>query len=279
MTELCEVIITAPDPEWLGDLSRALVERGLCASAHNFAPIRSVYRWRGDIYEREEGRVSLHTRRDRVADIVALVKRDHPYEVPGISTRPIEDGNPDYLAWIARQTEPRNADPRWQALFPEQILLAEHVDQWTLAEAVPSGVADVLRVARMLLIDSYYQYEYSLVAAAWGFLVMETTLRACLPLPNGGDDDRRSFGVLVGQARKRGLITKQEDTVLTNVVNLRNRTFHKAYLLPKPTPESYPPEAALQMLEAIHDCVSDLYSRVASRGQWESDAEGQGTPS
>ena len=47
MTELCEVVITAPDPDWLMDFSRKLVEQRLCASAHNFAPVRSIYRWRG----------------------------------------------------------------------------------------------------------------------------------------------------------------------------------------------------------------------------------------
>ena len=104
MTELCEVVITAPDPEWLKNFSRKLVEHGLCASAHNFAPVRSVYRWRGDVHERTEGRVSLHTRRDRVAAIVELAKKEHPYEVPGVSSRPITDGNPDYLAWIAQET-------------------------------------------------------------------------------------------------------------------------------------------------------------------------------
>ena len=86
MTELCEVVITAPDPGWLKDLSRKLIEQRLCASAHNFAPVQSIYRWRGEIYERTEGRVSLHTRRDRVAEIVAIAKKEHPYEVPGIST-------------------------------------------------------------------------------------------------------------------------------------------------------------------------------------------------
>ena len=106
MTELCEVVITAPDPDWLKDFSRKLVEQRLCASAHNFAPVRSIYRWHGEIYERTEGRVSLHTRRDRVAEIVAMAKQEHPYEVPGISTRTITDGNPDYLAWIAQETAP-----------------------------------------------------------------------------------------------------------------------------------------------------------------------------
>jgi periplasmic divalent cation tolerance protein len=106
MTELCEVVITAPDPDWLKDFSRRLIEQRLCASAHNFAPVLSIYRWRGDIYERTEGRVSLHTRHDRVAEIVALAKKEHPYEVPGISTRTITDGNPDYLAWINQETAP-----------------------------------------------------------------------------------------------------------------------------------------------------------------------------
>jgi len=103
MTELCEV---APDPGWLKNLSRKLIEQRLCASAHNFAPVQSSYRWRGEIYERTEDRVSLHTRRDRVTEIVALAKREHPYEVPGISTRTITGGNPDYLEWIAQETAP-----------------------------------------------------------------------------------------------------------------------------------------------------------------------------
>ena len=105
-TELCEVVITAPDPGWLKDLSRKLIEQRLCASAHNFAPVQSIYRWNDEIYERSEGRVSLHTRCDRVTEIVALAEEQHPYEVPGISTRAITGGNPDYLAWIAQEAEP-----------------------------------------------------------------------------------------------------------------------------------------------------------------------------
>jgi periplasmic divalent cation tolerance protein len=104
MTELCEVVITAPDPEWLLDLTRQLVSEGLGASVHNFAPIRSIYRWRGEIHERTEGRASLHTRMSLVETIVERVKASHPYEVPGISVRPIVSGNPEYLQWMADET-------------------------------------------------------------------------------------------------------------------------------------------------------------------------------
>lgn len=100
-TEPCEVVITAPDPEWLKALSRQLIEDGLAASERNFAPVQSIYRWHGKIYERIEGRASLHTTRDRMPDIVARAKNEHPYEIPGLSTRPIDGGYPDYLTWIA----------------------------------------------------------------------------------------------------------------------------------------------------------------------------------
>lgn len=104
MNDLCEVVITAPDPEWLLGITRQMVTAGLAASVHNFTPVRSIYRWQGEIHEREEGRASLHTQKSRVADIIAWVKSQHPYDVPGISTRPIEDGNPDYLNWIRGET-------------------------------------------------------------------------------------------------------------------------------------------------------------------------------
>jgi periplasmic divalent cation tolerance protein len=104
MNDLCEVVITAPDPEWLLAFTRKLVEDGLCASVHNFTPVRSIYRWRGEVHERTEGRASLHTGCGRVAEIVDRAKQEHPYEVPGISTRPIVGGNPDYLQWIAEET-------------------------------------------------------------------------------------------------------------------------------------------------------------------------------
>ncbi len=48
-------------------VSRQLVEDGVCASAHNLQPVLSIYRWHGDIHERQEGRASLHTSRARVA--------------------------------------------------------------------------------------------------------------------------------------------------------------------------------------------------------------------
>lgn len=119
MTELCEVVITAPDPEWLRDFTRSLVANRLASSVHNFTPVQSTYRWNGEIHDRIEGRASLHTRRECISQIVERAASAHPYVVPGISARPIVDGNPQYLQWIASETDPRSPDePRDQASEP-----------------------------------------------------------------------------------------------------------------------------------------------------------------
>ena len=102
--DVCEVVITAPDPEWLINFTRQLVTDQLCAGSHNITAIRSIYRWRGEIYDRQEARVALHTRRSLVDRIVERANREHPYEVPCVVSLPITDGDPAYLQWIRDET-------------------------------------------------------------------------------------------------------------------------------------------------------------------------------
>jgi periplasmic divalent cation tolerance protein len=102
--EVCEVIITAPDPDWLVEFTRRLVTDRLCASGHNFQPIRTIYRWQGRVHDKTEGRVALRTRRSLLPQIVDRAKREHPYEVSSVVAVPIIDGGPDYIGWILEQT-------------------------------------------------------------------------------------------------------------------------------------------------------------------------------
>ena len=102
--DVCEVIITAGEWEWLRSFARALVEERLCACAHGLASIRSVYRWGGRINDEEEARVALHTRIDLVPRIVERTAQAHPYEVPCVIALPVVGGNPDYLEWVRSET-------------------------------------------------------------------------------------------------------------------------------------------------------------------------------
>ncbi|WP_213455256.1 divalent-cation tolerance protein CutA [Rhizomonospora bruguierae] len=102
--EVCEVVITAPDADWLAQFTRALVDDRLAASGHNITPIRSIYRWQGQVYDKTEARVALHTRAALVPAIIERTNRDHPYKVPCVIATPIVTSNPRYHRWILDQT-------------------------------------------------------------------------------------------------------------------------------------------------------------------------------
>ena len=105
-SELCEVCITAPDADWLAELTARLVTERLSACGHITTPIRSIYRWHGAVHDETEARVALHTRRALVPAIVAANQAVHPYDVPGIFVLPLVDGSPAYLQWIRDETDP-----------------------------------------------------------------------------------------------------------------------------------------------------------------------------
>ncbi len=57
--EFCEVVITAPNADWLATFTRSLVDDRLVACGHNLAAIRSIYRWQGAVHDEREARVAF----------------------------------------------------------------------------------------------------------------------------------------------------------------------------------------------------------------------------
>lgn len=104
--DLCEVCVTAPDADWLAELTARLVGDRYAACGHITGPIRSIYRWHGDVHDEPEHRVALHTRRTLLPAIVAAVTAGHPYELPGIFAMPLLDASPVYAQWIRDETTP-----------------------------------------------------------------------------------------------------------------------------------------------------------------------------
>lgn len=107
--DVCEVVITGPDADSLAALTRTLVDEHLCACGQITAPVRSVYRWRGEVCDDAEARAALHTRVDLVDAIVARVAAVHPYEVPCVLALPVVGGLPAYLDWVRAETRPSPA--------------------------------------------------------------------------------------------------------------------------------------------------------------------------
>jgi periplasmic divalent cation tolerance protein len=102
--DVCEIVITAPDRDWLAHLCLQLVEARLASSAHVVHPVTSIYRWEGAVHTTTEARAFLRSRVVLIARIVDFVRARHPYEVPNATALPIVAGNPDYLAWVRSET-------------------------------------------------------------------------------------------------------------------------------------------------------------------------------
>jgi periplasmic divalent cation tolerance protein len=100
----CEVVVTAPEEDWLKSLCRQLVDARLASSAHVIVPITSIYRWDGAVHETTEARAFLRTRLGLVDAVVTFVVERHPYDVPNVTAMSIVGGNPQYLAWIQNET-------------------------------------------------------------------------------------------------------------------------------------------------------------------------------
>jgi periplasmic divalent cation tolerance protein len=104
--QVCEVIITADNVDWLADFTRKLVEDRLVACGQNIAPIRSIYRWEGGVHDEPEARVALHTRTSLVPAIVERTNQRHSYDVPCVIALPVTAGNHAYIQWVLAETRP-----------------------------------------------------------------------------------------------------------------------------------------------------------------------------
>lgn len=102
------VYITAESAEAAGQIARTLVEERLAACANMIEGMRSVYRWHGKIEEAAEVIVIAKTREDLLDLVTERVRSLHSYECPCVVGLPAIGGNPDYLAWIASETETRS---------------------------------------------------------------------------------------------------------------------------------------------------------------------------
>lgn len=100
------VITNLPDRASADRLADALVEAHAAACVNILAPCRSVYRWKGALQRDEEHPVLAKTTADRYPALEALIRANHPYELPEIVAVPVERGLPAYLDWVAAESRP-----------------------------------------------------------------------------------------------------------------------------------------------------------------------------
>jgi periplasmic divalent cation tolerance protein len=102
--DICELVITGPNADWLAEFTRQLVDDRLAACGQLIPGIRSIYWWQGSVQDDPEARVALHTRRSLVPAILERAERDHPYDVPCVIALPVTAASPGYARWVLDET-------------------------------------------------------------------------------------------------------------------------------------------------------------------------------
>ena len=115
MTDKIVVLVTCGSGEEAGRIAQALVQERLAACVNITSPIRSIYRWHGEVCDEPEVLLIIKTVRGLFDAVRRAVEKLHSYQVPEVVCLPIIDGAPNYLNWlgaaVADEAEPIPAAP------------------------------------------------------------------------------------------------------------------------------------------------------------------------
>ena len=93
------VLTTTASEEQATALAQSIIDARLAACVH-IQPIRSIYRWKGDVFDEPEWSLAVKTTAERYEALELHIKNRHSYQTPEIVRIDIQGGSPEYLRWI-----------------------------------------------------------------------------------------------------------------------------------------------------------------------------------
>lgn len=96
------VLVTCGSRAESASIARSVVTKRLAACVNiSDSPVRSIYRWKGQVEQAREFLLVIKSSRARLALLRTEIERLHSYETPEFIVLPIVAGAPRYLAWLA----------------------------------------------------------------------------------------------------------------------------------------------------------------------------------
>jgi periplasmic divalent cation tolerance protein len=81
-------------------IGRTVVEERLAACINILGPVRSIYRWQGAVETSDEVAAILKTSHIKADALITRIAALHSYEVPCITTWPIDKILRSYADWV-----------------------------------------------------------------------------------------------------------------------------------------------------------------------------------
>lgn len=99
------IVLTTANSEDLSlKIAETLVHEGLAACVNIIKKIRSIYRFKGEIWDDEEFLLIIKTRKELKNQIEKQIKEIHTYELPEIIYIDISDAEENFKKWILEST-------------------------------------------------------------------------------------------------------------------------------------------------------------------------------
>jgi periplasmic divalent cation tolerance protein len=103
--EIVVVSTTTARKEEAEILAAELVTRRLAACVQIVGPITSAFHWQGKVEHSEEWLCQIKTRRDKYAELEAVLRQLHPYDVPEIVAVPAVLASESYAQWLSEELD------------------------------------------------------------------------------------------------------------------------------------------------------------------------------
>ena len=98
------VYVVFADAEQAERIGRTVIEESLAACINILSPVRSIYRWEGEIQSAEEVAAILKTHHWNSDALIERIAALHSYKVPCIVTWPIDKVLRSYADWVEDST-------------------------------------------------------------------------------------------------------------------------------------------------------------------------------
>jgi len=92
-----------PDEASAIKVARAVLEARVAACVNRLAPCQSEYWWQGKLEQAQEWPLLMKTTRRQYAALEAVIRAEHPYDVPELIAWPLAAGLPAYLTWVQNE--------------------------------------------------------------------------------------------------------------------------------------------------------------------------------
>ena len=110
MEGLAVIMTTVGSEEQAGRIAETLVQEGLAACVNIVRRVRSIYRWKGELWDDEEHLVIIKTREALFEQVREAISRIHTYELPEVICLPVTQADERVRDWILDNTRPKDAE-------------------------------------------------------------------------------------------------------------------------------------------------------------------------